>query len=457
MQALDFEKIVKRICAETKKTDSEVKELVEAKKEKFSGLLTDAGAAFIVAKELGLELDVKNSFSERKQISELTDGMKNVDVLCRVKQVFVEREFEKDGKKGKLRNLIVEDASGETRLTVWSRQVDELNNVQKGSLLLLKNAYTTSFREKVQLNIGFAGQIVFNPNEKIEGLQEIEKNEKKLSELEEGMDNVDVYFRILNIFPLKTFEKKDGIGKVINFQIADGTKVMRAAAWNDMAEKINELNEGTAVKVEGAYVKRGRDGLELQLGWNARIIKEPKEANLPPLEELREEKFEKKAISELNKYDNTVEITGKIIAVRKGKLHYLVCPKCNKKVQEVGTGYVCDNCGEVQKPGINPVITIVVDDGKGVIQSTFFGRQAERIMKKKTEELKKELQEKQVEEIIKNIENNISGNEITVIGNVQENSLNPDELEFIGREIIEIKEKKIKAEEFSGNEVSEYI
>lgn len=456
LQALDFEEIVKRVCQETGKSREEVEQLVLEKKEKFSGLLTDTGAAFIVAKELGLELDAQRDFAERKKINELNDGLKNVDVLVRVKQIFSEKEFEKNGKKGRLCNLIVEDETGDCRLTVWSKQVEELGNLKRGELLLLKNAYTSSFREKIQLNIGFAGQIVFNPNESMP-LEEIKEIEKKLNELTEGMENIDVSCRVLNIFPIKEFEKEKSSGKVINFQIGDETKVMRAAAWNDLAEKVNKLKEGDLLKIEGAYIKKGRNEFELNLGWNSRIIVNPENVEgVPPLETLRNEKFDKKEINALTHYDQNVEITGRIIAVRKGKLHYLVCPKCNKKAQELGTGFVCDKCGEIKKPGINPVITILVDDSKGVIQATFFGRQAERIMQKSNSELKKELEEKQVEEIIKEIENSISGKEITVRGNVQENSLNPDELEFIGREIKEMKEKN-NEEEFTGNEVSENI
>lgn len=442
MQALDFEEILDKICKETGKSSEEIRELVADKKAKFSGLLTDTGAAFMVAKEQGLQLDSNASFSEKKKISDLVEGMKNVDVLGRVKQVFSEREFEKDGKTGKLCDLILEDDSGDCRVTVWNKQVGELDRVRKGDFVLLKNAYCSSFREKIQLNIGFAGQVIFNPNERVEGLQELEVLEKKLGELDEGMDNVDVLCRVLQIYPLKSFEKEERRGKVINFLVGDGSKNLRAAAWNDLAEKVNALNEGSLLKVEGAYVKKGLQDLELNLGWSARIVVNPEGGDdIPLLDELREEKFERKAINELSIYDKNVEISGRIVGVRKGKLHYLVCPKCNKKVQELGEGFTCENCGEVQEPGVNPVITIVVDDGKGIIQTTFFGRQAEKIIGRNAEKLGKELKEKEAEQLVKEIEEKVTGREIVTAGNVQENSLNPDETEFIGREIRELGEE----------------
>ena len=51
----DREAVVKKIIVYTGKARADIEKLMEAKKEKFAGLLTEAGAAFLVAKELGVD------------------------------------------------------------------------------------------------------------------------------------------------------------------------------------------------------------------------------------------------------------------------------------------------------------------------------------------------------------------------------------------------------------------
>ena len=74
-------------------------------------------------------------------------------------------------------------------------------------------------------------------------------------------------------------------------------------------------------------------GVELHLGWQARILQEPKHAKLPPLSELAgggSPDAERKQVSELAEGD-LAEIAGRVVELQGGKLHYNVCPKCGKK------------------------------------------------------------------------------------------------------------------------------
>ena len=146
----DAERIVSLIVEKTGKEITEVQELVERKKEKFSGLLTDSGAAFLVAKELNADLELEN-------------GIRNIDLEARVLQAFQARSFEKNEKKGIMQNLILGDESGSIRLTLWNQQVKEFERqkIEKGSLLVLNNCFVTEYNGRKQLNIGFNGITVF--------------------------------------------------------------------------------------------------------------------------------------------------------------------------------------------------------------------------------------------------------------------------------------------------------
>ena len=110
MQAANFESIVERIVKDTGKDKEEILEKIDKKQKKMAGLLSKEGAAFMVAKDYSIDLETT---ATRVKINELKEGLQNVDVLARVKQIYAQKKLEKNGKKGMLCNMIIEDESGE--------------------------------------------------------------------------------------------------------------------------------------------------------------------------------------------------------------------------------------------------------------------------------------------------------------------------------------------------------
>jgi replication factor A1 len=419
--------LVEKIVSESGKPKEEILEKIESKKEKFAGLLTESGAALMVAKELGLELD-KNS--ERLKIGQLEDGMSNVDLIARVMQIFSPREFEKNGKKGRLCNLIIADDSGEIRLTLWHDDVKKMQDqgVEKGSVLELKNCYVTSFKEKPQLNLSYQGQLTVNLQAENSGfLPKTENKIFKLDELQPGLNDVNVIARILRVFPVTEFKKENAEGKVANFQIADKTNTIRATAWNDLVNETEKLGENDLVKIEGAYTKQGLKGIELHLGYKARILKNPKIAEeVPSAMELRGVDVTKKKIAKLHKDDGIVEIKGKIIEVEPGKLFFNACQKCGKKVIKMEENFLCENCGEQKESVPNAVISIKIEDESGSINSVFYGKTAEELVGLTGKEIEKKISENSLEETMDEIRGKLWNTEITLQGKIKENSYNAE-------------------------------
>ncbi len=432
MDINNTEEIIAHIREKTGKEDEEVKQLIENKKERFSGLLTDAGAAFMVAKELKLDVNAAESVSENLKINQLEEGMNNVDVAGIVKQIFSPRTFEKEGKKGLLNNLIIADNSGEIRATVWNQDVKKLEElkVEKGSKLRLKNCYVSAYNEKPQINLGFNGEMIVNPSDLTEGFPKIETNEKKIAELREGLSSVDVKARVIRVYEESGFEKDGRKGKVRNFEIGDDTGKIRATAWNDLSEQVGKLDQGDPIKIENGYTKKGlKEEPELHLGWSARIVTAEDEG-LPKIEELTDEKIEKKKIADLGEGDKFVEIEGRIIAVQPGKLFYEVCGKCGRKAKQLETGKVCENCGEIEKEDINLVIGVRVDDGSAQIDVAGFGNSAEKIIGLGKEEFKKKEKEEGIEKIFNELEKELVEKKIKTSGYVRKNTFS-DQLEFV--------------------------
>ena len=266
----DIETILEKIAAETGKTIKEVKKMVEEKKEKFSGLLTEEGAAFMIAKELNVELEKQEYIPKNNtqaKVSEIIDGMNAIDLELKVLHVFSPKTFEKEKRKGKLCSLIVGDETGETRLTIWNETIKKLDGIERGDTIIARNCYVKSFQEKPQLSLSFNGDITLKKKGKDDKMV-------KIKDLAENMDDVSVKGKIASNYGMKTFQKENNEGKITAMELEDETGRARIAAWNETAEEASQLKQGQEIKIEGAYTKQGQEAIEIHLGWKARIIKQ---------------------------------------------------------------------------------------------------------------------------------------------------------------------------------------
>ena len=264
------QKLKDSIVSRSGKSEEEVERLIEAKKEKFSGLLTEEGATFMIAKELGVQTE--NLAREETRIAALKDGMNNIDIVARVRRTFPPKQYEKNGKKGELQNIILTDGSGEIRATLWNKDIKKFAELgaEKVGSLRLANCSVSSFNGVRQLNLNYNSEI-----SAVEGaaIEEPEKKFSEISDLDHGMNDVNVEVTIKTIYPSKDWQNERGKGKVMNFIVAQGLEELRATAWNEMCDAVEEIGKGEKVRIEGAYVKENRGELELHLGRGARIEK----------------------------------------------------------------------------------------------------------------------------------------------------------------------------------------
>jgi len=432
----DKEKLIELIKESTGKSEEEILKLIEEKKIKFSGLLTDSGAAFMIAKDLKVDLKLEDSLTELIKIGSLEDGMNNINLEVSVKQVFASKEFEKNGKKGKLVNLVVEDETGEIRLTLWHKDVAllEEKKISKGDKILLRNCYVSSFNEKLQLNLGYNGEIKLKEKAK----QEL----KKIKDLKENMASVDLIARIIKMYGKKDFSSEKASGSLYNFEIGDDSGTIRVTAWNELASELEKFRVGDAVKIEGAYTKKGLNAVELNLGWTARILKQETELDLPKVNELVSYNYEKMKVEDLSGKDSFKELHGTIVSLNKNKLSFNVCSKCRKRVKEFENKFVCEEHGETI-PEKNFVFSFELDDGTGIIRCVLFGELVPELLDLSKEKLLKEIEAKGSEAFIEGIEDELTGKPITVKGSVKKNSLN-HESEFFVKELKLINENKVE-------------
>lgn len=416
MDETNIENLISEIAQKTNKNSEEIRKMVNTKTEKYSGLLTEEAALDLVKKELGI-LKEQN---ERLKISELSEGKKGIEIEGKIELLYPIKEFEKNGKKGKLQNFIISDNTGEIRGTLWNDQIEE-NKIKQGNEVIITNLIVTSYNEKKQITLGFGG--------KVKTVKENETEYKKSTELKAGMSNVNIFGKIVRKFPCKEFENSERKGRVCSFQLGDESAIIKASAWNDKATIIENFTEGDTIEITNAYTKEGKFGTELHLGYTCEIKKSEKEIN--SINQTDNNKYLEKKLNQINEGDNVI-IEGKIVKISDGKLAYLICEKCNKKATKTENGVICEKCGEISGKQ-NPVLSAVINDDTNETQITMFGDQVLEFIENSEKEFIQDIENKSTQEIIEKISENKINKKIKIKGYVKENK-------FLGTNEIIVKE-----------------
>lgn len=105
--------LLERIAGAAKLTFEEIERKVEGKRAKLSGLVSREGAAHIVAAELGVNFD-----REKFTIAEL-GTVKRANFVAQLIEVGPIRSFSKQGREGKVANVLLGDATGTIRAVFW--------------------------------------------------------------------------------------------------------------------------------------------------------------------------------------------------------------------------------------------------------------------------------------------------------------------------------------------------
>lgn len=417
MDETSIENLIIEISEKSGKEQTEIRKMMNVKTEKYSGLLTEEAALDLIKKELGLTKEQ----NERLKISELSEGKKGIEIEGKIDLIYPLKEFEKNGKKGKLQNFIISDNTGEIRGTLWNDQIEE-NKIKQGNEVIITNLIVTSYNDRKQITLGFGG--------KVKTIKENEAEYKTTAELKSGMNNVNIIGKIVRKFPCKEFETNERKGRVCSFQLGDESAIIKASAWNDKATIIENFSEGNVIEINNAYTKEGKFGTEIHLGYTTEINKSEKEIKTTNIQTRNENYLEKK-LNQINEGEN-IFVNGKITRIVEGKLAYLICEKCGKKSIKTENGVICEKCGEI-KGKQNPVLSATISDDTAETQITMFGGQVINFIEMEEKELFEKIENKSTQEIIEEISEKKVGKTIKIKGYVKENK-------FLGTNEIVVKE-----------------
>ena len=242
----------------------QLKELIEEKKRKIgAGYLTDQGALFLVAADLGASFD--NVQRTKRGIKDLYIGARDLDLTVRLLSIYPIRVFTKKDTNERIesRTIAVYDAGGSIKARLWDNltHVIEENAFKPGDLIQIKNCYVKSaLNGKPIINIGEGGNIY-----------PYEGNDTNIPDLDGITSNIDsvraekenaVISGLISSIP-RIIEFSDSRGerkKSLQTMLSNesGDRKLRVALWNvdeDSLPRFFQVN--FPIRIIGARIKDG--------------------------------------------------------------------------------------------------------------------------------------------------------------------------------------------------------
>lgn len=281
----DIESIYEKLSHVISKED--FLQRVQEKVESMGGLCDEPMAAMLVANELGFSDVGRNSV----KIENITAESGQINFVAKVVSVFETKEFTRnDGTIGRVGNIIVGDETGKIRLTLWDNMADliKAGKIVAGQTLQI-SGYAKQGYSGVEINVGNNG-VLAESEEEID----VAANNQKIKDIKDGMGDLNLTGKVLEISEVRTFQRKDGTsGKVGNLLLGDSTGTVRVTLWDDRTEFLNQIEYGDTVELVNAYARENAftQKVELQVGNRSIIKKSEKkveyEEEFIPVEDIK--------------------------------------------------------------------------------------------------------------------------------------------------------------------------
>jgi len=221
------------------------------------------------------------------KVGEIEPDQESITVSGRVMRTFPVKEFTSGDRTGKLASLIIADETGMVRVVLWGEKTESLKDVNKGDIVLVKNAYTKqNMNGETEVHLSQRGALELNPSgvsmagvaelldknseeKKIANIQPDDRNVKVIGKIEDVDENPIVFeicsecgARIENVAGEWICdicgETEPAYGMVLSCGVSDGTGDIRAVFYRDMAEEL------TGMSVPDALNLVGKSGNELE-------------------------------------------------------------------------------------------------------------------------------------------------------------------------------------------------
>lgn len=272
----EFESLVDKLLEQKSElTREDIQKQIDLKKEKIgAGYLTDQGALFLIASDYGITLS--EPLKVEMSIKDLYAGAKEISLETRVLNLSPAKQFSrKDGSPFYLRTMTVYDTNSTASVKLWDEKANlpGIENLKPGDLIKIIKAYVKSDLDgSPTINIG-SGSNIETTDTKSE-IPTIDTITKDVSELQEGQKDLVISGTIDGVVSGMEFTNSRGQpGKALRMRLKgkDGNGI-RVVLWGKDESSIpNMISQSAKVRLLGARVKSGNQGLEIH-GNDSTII-----------------------------------------------------------------------------------------------------------------------------------------------------------------------------------------
>ena len=282
----EFEELISKLLEKVPELSrSVIEERINEKKEKVgAGYLTDQGAIFLVAADLGVSLE--QTQNSEVAIKDLYIGAKEVTLESRVLNISPTKQFtKKDGSSFSLRTITVYDNNSTASVKLWDEKANlpGLEELKPGDLIKIIKAYVKSdLTGAPTINIGSGSTIETSESES--DIVSIDSKISDVSEIKNDQRDLIIAGTLGSAMSLLEFTNSKGKpSKALKFRLRGANKnLVNVVLWGkDESILPKVINQDAKVKLFGVRTKTGMQGLEIH-GNDATIIDVEGNAEIQP-------------------------------------------------------------------------------------------------------------------------------------------------------------------------------
>ena len=283
----EFEELISKLLEKVPELSrSVIEDRINEKKEKVgAGYLTDQGAIFLVAADLGVTLE--QSQKSEVAIKDLYIGAKEVTLESRVLNISPTKQFtKKDGSSFSLRTITVYDNNSTASVKLWDEKANlpGLDELKPGDLIKIIKAYVKSdLTGAPTINIGSGASIETSESES--DIVSIESKITDVSEIKEDQRDLIVTGTLGSAMSLLEFTNSKGQpSKALKFRLRGQNKnLVNVVLWGkDESILPKIISQDAKVKLFGVRTKTGMQGLEIH-GNDATLVDVEGDTEIQPV------------------------------------------------------------------------------------------------------------------------------------------------------------------------------
>ena len=206
----DFQKMVEALLSQKPEISAEqIRDMIDEKKRKIgAGYLTDQGALFLVAADLGISFE--NVPKAQFGIKDLYIGAKDVTVTARIMNIYPIRKFTKKdtNEESQNRTLTIYDKESSVKLKLWDNQtnIPDQIGLKPGDLIKISQGYVKSGLDgRPIINMGSNG-VIEPMNDKDNAIPNIDSKLTSVDDVKEAQDNVVIDSQICVVNKISHFK-----------------------------------------------------------------------------------------------------------------------------------------------------------------------------------------------------------------------------------------------------------